>query len=562
MSPSELLLAIYASIAVLLLAASRRAAPWPWRIIASVGFVIVAAALAFGTHRLAAAPMTAVAIVAATLAAVRSRRPPGEPHRRRGILRVVGRWSTAVVAVSVVALDAAFITVFDPLSNDPVRELLELSHAPDFSRLPWADAFEKMHAYLSRAYAMGEWKRIDWTGLHDRAAAKIAEAARGRDRAQYYLALREYLWSLHDGHVGLEGDDGGLRKRAIEGGFGLALLRLDDGRTIAHVVTEDGPAAAAGLRWGARILAWDGVPIDDAAAKTSVLWNGDPPATNEGMALARLKWLARATVGTKVTLEYQNLDESTPHSATLTAKDDQFAPIRAAARSENFSFRSDIVEWRVLPESVGYLKIRAELPSLPQPLPDRIVGRAVRSFLEAKVHGVVIDARANFGGSDKLVPLVMSWFVRERQFYEHASFYDDRTGAFERVPFGTLWTEPREPGFRGPIAVLVDPQCASSGEGLALIARRRPEGHVVGFYATYGSFGMAGAEIRMPEGLTVDYPNGRSLDVRGEIQLDSDWRLEGGVVPDVRVPVTLETARAQYLERRDVVLQAAIDLVK
>jgi carboxyl-terminal processing protease len=84
----------------------------------------------------------------------------------------------------------------------------------------------------------------------------------------------------------------------------------------------------------------------------------------------------------------------------------------------------------------------------------------------------------------------------------------------------------------------------------------------VGFYGTYGSFGMSGAEIRMPSGLTVEYPNGRSLDVRGDIQLDSDWRLEGGVTPDVRVPLTLETARAQFLERRDVVLQTAIGLLK
>ena len=108
-----------------------------------------------------------------------------------------------------------------------------------------------MHARLARAYAIGEWKRIDWATLHDRTAPKIADAARAKDRAAFYLALREYLWSLHDGHVGLAGDDAGLRNAAIKGGFGLALLRLDDGRTIAHVVTAGGPAARAGLTWGA-----------------------------------------------------------------------------------------------------------------------------------------------------------------------------------------------------------------------------------------------------------------------------------------------------------------------
>jgi carboxyl-terminal processing protease len=208
------------------------------------------------------------------------------------------------------------------------------------------------------------------------------------------------------------------------------------------------------------------------------------------------------------------------------------------------------------------LKIRAEIPTLPQLLPERVVRKAVREFHRAGVRGVILDARGNFGGADKLVPLVMGWFVGRRQFYEQVSFYDDRTGRFERAPSGTLWAEPREPAIRGPIAVLVDQQCASSGEGLALIARRRPGGHVVGFYGTYGSFGMSGAEIRLPGGLTVGYPNGRSLDINGAIQLDSDWRLEGGVVPDVRVPVTLENARAQFKDGRDVVLEAAVALMK
>jgi carboxyl-terminal processing protease len=558
----ELVLALYASVAVLLLAVDRRTGPRLWRAVAVAGAVSAAAALGWGGQRLAAIPMIVVALAAASLAALRSRRAAGARSGRRGLLRAIGRWTLAVVAGIAVAADAAFITIVDPLANDPVRELLEESRPLDLSQLPWAEAFEMMHGRLARAYAIGEWKRIDWTSLHDRTAPKIADAARAKDRAAFYLALREYLWSLHDGHVGLSGDDAGLRSAAIKGGFGLALLRLDNGRTIAHVVTAEGPAARAGLSWGATVLSWDGVPIEDAATRASVIWSPDPPATQEGTALARLKWLARAPIGTKVTLTYENLGDTVPRTATLEAEDDQFAPLRVATQAQKFSFRSTTVEWRVLPEAVGYLKIRAEIPTLPQPVPDRVVRQAVRAFVQAGVHGVIIDARANFGGADKLVPLFMGWFVGERQFYEHAAFYDDRTGRFERQASGTLWTEPRAPGFHGPIAVLVDPQCASSGEGLALIARRRPGGHVVGYYGTHGSFGMTGAEIRLPGGLTVEYPNGRSLDVHGDIQVDSDWRLQGGVAPDVRVPLTLANARAQFLEGRDVVLQVAIDLVK
>ena len=86
----------------------------------------------------------------------------------------------------------------------------------------------------------------------------------------------------------------------------------------------------------------------------------------------------------------------------------------------------------------------------------------------------------------------------------------------------------RAPFVELPIAVLVDADCVSSGEGFALIARRLPRARVVGFHGTYGSFGISGAEIRMPGGLTVEFPDGQSLDERGVQQLDSDETLRGG----------------------------------
>src|SRR6185369_10778675 len=121
---------------------------------------------------------------------------------------------------------------------------------------------------------------------------------------------------------------------------------------------------------------------------------------------------------------------------------------------------------------------------------------------------------------------------------------------------------PRSPNFQGPIAVLVDEYCASACEGFALIASRRAGGHVVGFHGTYGSFGASGAEVTMPAGLTVEYPTGQSLDVNGTVQLDSDWSLEGGVTPGIRVPLTAETIRAQFKDRHDVVLETAVRALK
>jgi carboxyl-terminal processing protease len=556
----QFLLVLYAAAGVLLLAAWRRPAPlWKW--IAINGAVLTVAVVIEGSHRPEALPVIIVAIIVAALAFRRSRwHSPPLPRRHR-ILAAGLRYVAGLLVVLVVLLDAAFIEIFDPLLNEPIAEFLFIGpRTQDFSHDTWTGAFEKLNDHLSRAYALGTWKRINWKTLRDLTAPKIADAERTGDRAAYYLALREYLWSLNDSHVNLSGSDGGLRGAAIKGGYGLLLVRLDDSRTIAHVLTE-GPAASQGMQWGATILEWNGIPIDDAVARTSVLWYWAPPATNEGKRLAQLRLLARAPIGTSATVVFRNPDEAAPRTATLVSADDNRETLYLAGPPSSFELTDTNIDWRMLPENVGYIKIRVEGPTLPQLLPDRVVQRAVAAFLEADAKGAVIDVRGNFGGADRLVPRMMGFFVDTRQFYLHTTYYDETTSQFERQESLTLWTEPREPQFPGPIAVLVDEFCASSCEGIAHIARKRAGGHVVGFHGTNGSFGMSGAEVLMPGGLTVEYPGGQSLDENGVVLLDSDWNLEGGVTPDIRVPLTMDTVRARFKDGHDVVLDTAVRIL-
>src|SRR5262249_12366391 len=282
---------------------------------------------AAGRHRVETIPMALVAVVAALIAFRRSRWRSDHTLRLRHPLITTLRWIVTLAVTGIVLVDAVFIVIFDPLSNAPWREIFG-EESPDLSRLAWQDAFERLHGHLSRAYALGAWKRIDWPALHDAAGPKIAAAAGAHDRAAYYTALREYLWSLHDGHVGLAGDDEGLRIAATRGGYGFAMIRLDDGRTIAHVVIDDGPAMKQGRRWGATLIRWKGVPSDEAGARISVLWNASPPATVTGLSLARLRLLSRAPVGTRATVAFRNLDEAESREATLEAVDDDFEPLK------------------------------------------------------------------------------------------------------------------------------------------------------------------------------------------------------------------------------------------
>ena len=66
---------------------------------------------------------------------------------------------------------------------------------------------------------------------------------------------------------------------------------------------------------------------------------------------------------------------------------------------------------------------------------------------------------------------------------------------------------------------------------------------------------MSGASVSLPGGIAIEYPNGQSVDSSGTVQIDSDWRMIGGVAPTVRVPITLERLRQRYVNGRDVLLE-------
>jgi carboxyl-terminal processing protease len=66
----------------------------------------------------------------------------------------------------------------------------------------------------------------------------------------------------------------------------------------------------------------------------------------------------------------------------------------------------------------------------------------------------------------------------------------------------------------------------------------------------------------MPEGYIVESADGRSLNNKKVIQDDSDYTGQGGVIPDIKIPLNEDTFKAMYLNGQDVELNYAIDALK
>jgi len=445
----------------------------------------------------------------------------------------------------------------------------------NLSRKSWSTAFEQTNAILAQRYGFGKWKQIDWDALRAEFAPRIAAAEDMNDVEAYYLALQEYFFSIPDGHIKFSDGDMRLWREQVGGGYGLGLIELDDGSAIVHKLSAGGPAEIAGITWGAVILEWDGVPVQDAIGQVAPIWWEVPPATQEGRRYVQQTLLTRAAVGAQVNITFQNHGEAESQTVRLTAVDDGMEPIfgalgwwdemkmrQALGETLNESAIKNPPTYQILPQGHGYLRVSHVIPDDDDPDFAEITDQAMREFSAQDVPGVIIDVRGNPGGMDTLVPQIMGHFFTEPDFYEYMYFENWLTGIHFFDLAIPVTVEPREPLYDGPVAVLIDQHTRSSGEGFPLLAQRLTQGHIIGVYGTNGSFGMCCASIDLPEGFALQYPGGQSRDDNYKIQLDSNYALQGGVVPDTRVPLNWDTVYAMYVAGEDVVLQYAIEALQ
>jgi carboxyl-terminal processing protease len=157
-----------------------------------------------------------------------------------------------------------------------------------------------------------------------------------------------------------------------------------------------------------------------------------------------------------------------------------------------------------------------------------------------------------------MVADMASYFYTHPAFYEKLAPYDPSLGQADTAHAHAIMIEPRAPHYAGRLAVLIDPGTRSSGEGIPLALGRLPQATLIGFAGTHGSFGAPSEFVQLPGGYLLIYTGAQSLNEKDQIQVDSDASGQGGILPNVRVPVTEETVRAAVVEGRDVELDVAL----
>ncbi|MFE0558371.1 S41 family peptidase [Paenibacillus sp. NPDC058910] len=445
--------------------------------------------------------------------------------------------------------------------------VLRYNPVSDFSGMSYSKAFVAMNERLSREYPFGEWKKIEWNERRSKYEPIFKQAEKDEDFDLYYKTLREYLFSLRDGHIKIINDnvyDGNtVFKKEVGGGFGLSTVQLDNGKVVVSLVLENSPAAKSGIKLGAEIVAWDGKTGKETFDQTT--WNENNMATDEVKRFNQGRFMVRAPIGKEVQVEFRNWGESEHIRTKLTAYDDQFETLKKTRiQLTQADLDASPIEGRILGNGYGYVKIKHFLPDSNATSPEKSLADLLKMFQDRHAKGLIIDLRNNPGGDDQLAANLAGFFVKEMKHYEYVSYYNRYTGKFELNRNEVVKVKPVKPYFDGKVAILINSRTGSSGEGMPLVLKGVPNVKIVGFTSTAGSFGLMSSpiEIKMPEGYVIQFPDGRSLNQNKKVQGDADQTGVGGAVPDIKIPLNEETFKASMMDGQDVELEYAIEAMK
>lgn len=439
---------------------------------------------------------------------------------------------------SVIDLDAAPF-VFDR----GARQIVDL-HEPeaaainDFSALSYSEAFAAMVDLFRREYAFTELYDLDWDALEATYAPRFADAEAAEDTDAYALAMRDFLWEIPDGHVQMPlAPLSDLFREETDGGLGISLSELDDGRIVVSFLLDGSPAANAGVELGAEILSWDGGTVQEAMDREFV-WAHQALSTEHSLRLQQLRYITRFPLETEVAVTFRNPESEEEQSATLTA-------ISERASFTNSSFFSGVeetalpVEYEILPSGYGYVSINSFNDD--EWLTVQLWERMLKRFIEENVPGIIIDMRHNAGGSGYLADQLGAYFYQEEHVLGYTSSYNEKIGEFYLDPRSEdRYCLPEEDlRYDGEIAVIIAPGCFSACEFFSANLTIDDRAAIVGHYPT-GGLGGAVDDMLMPDDLSIRYTVVRGLDANKEIHIEAQ-----GVAPTVVVPVTLESLTSE-----------------
>ena len=415
----------------------------------------------------------------------------------------------------------------------------------DFTEMDYAAAFTALFEKVSREYPFTEEKGIDWEALKAEYNPRFEEASNEED---FYKALKDFTMKIQDGHVNIT-LNADIFYEEYGGSFGMMVSQLSDGRVIVTDILVDSPADNAGIQIGTEIVTWDGAPVNDVIDQIVPFFG--PYSTEHTKHVNQVNFITRVEPDQVVEISYKNPGEVNLQQASMRAEVEYDTLLKSFPNAD-LTEVSLPLDGEIFEETgIGYLRIATF--SDDYQLMARLWDHYIQGFIDEEVEGLILDLRQNSGGAMGVAMDFAGYFFdRDVPLYQ-SYYYSERTGAFEKMP-DTTDINPAPKYFESEVVVLVSPDCVSACEGFAYAMQQEGRSTIIGHYPTAGAFGEVGrGQYQMPDDIKMQFPTGRPESLE-----DGSVVIEGvGVLPDITVPITMESALGEV----DALLDEAIEVI-
>ncbi len=439
----------------------------------------------------------------------------------------------------------------------------------DLSSASYEKSFTALHNEIKESYPLAKHKNINFDGKYADYIEYFKKADHDNSKKEYYTALMKYLKSYQDGHFYIrsipqmlgysDNFPKELLTEAIGGSYGFTIIELDDKRVIVTNVIPDSPAEQSGIKQGTQITKWNGIDIKEAVKDVSILWNYKyiSCASEEQIRHNQLSLLTRAPQGEQASVSFIDLNQD-ENTILLTAKSDNLDLLRKDLGTFYQSFSDTVnLTYRVIDETHGYILLK----EMPEDVNETYYNKFHHILEEMKskaVKDIIIDMRSNSGGSDEFGAHILGLLTDTPIYYLQELTYQRTDNEFTSYRDAIL-TEPSSIGLSIPVVILVNNQTISAGEGFVYHAGKLSNVRIAGMSGTNGSFGTILNTFLMPDNLLIFFPQVVCVDENGNVLIDTDSSGDGGIQPDIRIPIDEYAVKRLYEDDADYELEYLFD---
>lgn len=428
------------------------------------------------------------------------------------------------------------------------------------------EGFEKMKAH----YVLSDHKQIDWESLYDEYLPRFQEVNRTQDRIENEIIWNKFCAEFHDLHVSFASDEETMKeanKRAAGNDYGLVIVTLADGRTVAANV--DKSLSSLGIHNGTEILSWNGMTPAEGDKQSDLFYmqnyaDEDNERFYEG-------FFAAGMGGDTAEVVYIN-DSGAQQSAELPKlSDDYYTRFEEVYNTINQGLEAGHMSVTKLNDTTACLRIKTMMFDTQSEKDNHAamqkeIREKILAMKEEGVRDIVIDIRENNGGSGTMVRAIAQLFAPEGEhYYVSDAYWDRETNSY--VKEGGGWKKEADVTFSGEnilgdegrVVLLVTDHSVSAADHLTKVMTDLSNTTVMGFTEPAGSaqgvsyIGLASGDLY--------YSAALMLNKDGSVFIDSGTDYQSGDDVHIKVPFDEEAFDALFERNEDHLMELSLDML-